>query len=201
MGLRRLGEVLGRLGGDSGPSWDVLGRLEDVLELLGDVLGPLGPSWGLLGGVLGPLGGRLGASWAVLGPPEGRLGATWGPLGTSWGGLGEVLRAFSRPRSNKDDCNNSFGASWEGFQIHFWYALDAVFDYFSIVVPSYLEIAQSQKSTIFVVPESLSKHPKNDFRRTGQAWTAQDKQTTRQDWTRQAKRGDRGHTDHAVFFF
>ena len=98
---------------------------------------------------MGPLGGRLGASWAVLGPPEGHLGATWGPLGTSWGGLGEVLRAFWRPRSNEDDCNNSFGPSWERFQAYFRYALDAVFDYFSIAVPSYLEIAQRQKEKWF----------------------------------------------------
>ena len=66
-------------------------------------------------------------------------------------------------------------------------------------MPSYLEIAQSQKSTISVIPKNLSKHPKNDFRRTGQAWTAQDKQTTRQDWTRQAKRGDRANLAHAVW--
>ena len=62
--LRRLGEVLGRLGGDSGPSWAVLGRLGDVLE---------------------PLKGRLGAAWAVLGPLGGRLGDVSELLGPSWG--------------------------------------------------------------------------------------------------------------------
>ena len=42
--LRRLGAVLGRLGGDSGPAWAFLKRL---------------------GGVLEPLGRRLGAAWGA----------------------------------------------------------------------------------------------------------------------------------------
>ena len=87
--------------------------------------------------------GRLGTSW---GASRGLLGDVLGRHGLQ-GPIGEVLRAFWRPRSNKDDCNPSFGA---GFQAHFWYALDAVSNYFFIVVPPYLEIVQRQQKVLFL---------------------------------------------------
>ena len=73
-----------------------------------------------------------------------------------------------------------------------------------MVVQSYLEINQSQKSIIFVVPESLSKHYKNDFWRTGQARTVQKKarpDKTRQDEAKEgpAKIGQRSVKGGGVF--
>ena len=78
----RLGDVLGRLGavlGRLGPSWDVLGRLEAVLE----------PPWRCLGAVLGRLEAILGPSWGRLRVVLGSLGAAWGRPGPNFRGKGD----------------------------------------------------------------------------------------------------------------
>ena len=75
------------------------------------------------------------------------LGAFWGRLGASW-----------RPRPKKDEGNLSPGAFWVWFRPHFLFVLGALFKDLFVVFPSYLEIAYSPKNTIFVLPESLSKH-------------------------------------------
>ena len=80
------------------------------------------------------------------------------------------------------------GLLGKGFKLSFW--MRWVHDWkIYLCFSSYLETAYSPISIIFVVAESLSKRSKHSFRRTGQARTARDKQTTRQDWTRQVKRG------------
>ena len=164
--VRHLGAVLEPLGaswGNLGSSWAVLEPLGGRLGTSWDVLGRLGALLGSLGGLLVPLWGCLGAAWTVLAPPKGRLGASWG---TSWG----VLRASQRLSAKKHEGYHSFGASWGRFQAYFFDALGAFLKDLCMVLPFYLEIAQSQKSIIFVLksilfvlPESLSKHSKNGF--------------------------------------
>ena len=74
-----------------------------------------------------------------------------------------VLRASQRLSAKKDEGYHSFGASCGGFQAYFFDALGAFLKDLFMVLPFYLEIAQSQKGIIFVIPESLSKHSKNGF--------------------------------------
>ena len=125
---------MSRLGGVLGASWGVRGRLGTVLV---PSWGGLGASWGRLGAILGRLGALLGVSWGLL-------GASWGLLAAKtqqepggyvfWKPLGAVLALFL-----------------EGF----WKFFGMIFQYFSYLILKDLNMSYSQKTFIFVVPESL----------------------------------------------
>ena len=72
--LNRLGAILARLRGHSGPSWGHLGR-----------------TWGNLGAILGPYWANLGPSCAILGPSWSHLRPYWGFLGPRCGPRTKIL--------------------------------------------------------------------------------------------------------------
>ena len=139
--MRGLGASWGRPGGVLGASWGVLGCY--------------GPSWGHLGGVLGASWGRLGAILGRPGAILSRLGAllgeSWAVLEPSWGLLAARTQQEPGPREFLDPIGPVLASFFEGF----WMVLGMNFQYFSYLVSKDLNMSESQKTTIFVVPESL----------------------------------------------